>query len=294
MKRCLRLSAALLLVLALLSGHALAFDPIPYEMAPAPYEPHQECFLPDDAGYHDDSIDIRIETFRYNESTVMAAYVTIADPSQIRTGSADPNRPLSTTAVTTDRMAKRYNAVMAINSDWFTYQSSRKGVIIRNGRMLRENYSPERDTLIIDANGDLTIIPTTKEAFEAFDGEIIHAFWFGPGLVVDGVQLTAEEIAEMRVSNLAPNKRTQRIAFCQLGPLSYLILATEGPENPGSTGFTILEMAELCMEMGAVNAYNLDGGSSSSIALNYRKINSLSTHKNRSVGDIIYFCTLVP
>lgn len=43
-----------------------------------------------------------------------------------------------------------------------------------------------------------------------------------------------------------------------------------------------------------MNAYNLDGGSSSTIVLNNKKINALSSGKTRSVSDIIYFGTLQP
>ena len=52
-------------------------------------------------------------------------------------------------------------------------------------------------------------------------------------------------------------------------------------------------MANLCVKLGLDNAYNLDGGSSSTIALNNQKINSPSSHKNRMVGDCIWFATLV-
>ena len=290
-KRRLRLLALMLLwTLLAPCAHALAFEPLPYEMAPAPYAPHQECFLPEDAGYHDDSLDIRIETFREYDTTIMAVYVTLTDPSQLRTGSASPNQPKSQLTSTTDRMAKHYQAVLAINGDYFSFH--REGVVVRNGVTLREQYNINRDTLIIDENGDFTIItPTTEEAYQAFDGTVIHAFCFGPGLVVDGEQLTN---VDGIVLDLGKNRQTQRIAIGQLGPLSYVILATEGPENTGSVGLTLLEMAELCKQMGCINAYNLDGGSSSSVALNYRKINALSSRKNRPVGDIIYFCTLVP
>lgn len=292
MKRILRL-LTLLMALMLPVVHALAFEPLPYEMAAAPYEPHQDCYLPDNGGYHDDSLDIRVETFRRNDTTVMAVYVTIADASQLRTGTCAPNKPMSQSTQTADRIAKRYNAVLAINGDYFTYENSKKGVIVRNGEWLRTNYAWERQTLIIDANGDFSIIPTTEEAFAAFEGEIVHAFWFGPGLVVDGERISDQAIEDLKM-NLGKGKKTQRIVLAQMGPLSYLILTCEGPENPGSVGFTIAEMADLCLEMGCINAYNLDGGSSSSVALNYQKINALSSHKNRPVADIIYFCTLVP
>lgn len=292
MKRGLCL-VTLLVMLLVPAAQALAFEPIPFEIAPAPYAPHQDCYLPDNAGYHDDSLDIRIETFRRGDTNVMAIYVTLADASQFRTGPAAYNKPLSQSPTTVDTIAKRYNAVLAINGDYYTYENSKRGVIVRDGVWLRENYAWERDTLIVDANGDFTIIPTTEEAFQAFEGEIIHAFWFGPGLVVNGERISDEAIEALKM-NLGKGKKTQRMVIGQLGPLSYLILTCEGPENEKNAGFTIEEMADLCLEMGCINAYNLDGGSSSSVALNYKKINALSSHKNRPVCDIIYFCTLVP
>lgn len=69
--------------------------------------------------------------------------------------------------------------------------------------------------------------------------------------------------------------------------------ATEGPENPGSVGLTIPQMAEFMGTLDVQNAYNLDGGSSSTMVLNNEKINALSTHKVRSICDILYFATLV-
>lgn len=81
----------------------------------------------------------------------------------------------------------------------------------------------------------------------------------------------------------------------QIGKLEYLILTNEGPEStaPKSVGFDLVQMANLCVQFGLDNAYNLDGGSSSTIALNNQKINSPSSHKNRMVGDCIWFATLV-
>ena len=115
-----------------------------------------------------------------------------------------------------------------------------------------------------------------------------------PGLVINGERIS-DEALEKNAMNIGKNKPVQRMAIGQLGPLSYLILACEGPESKDpSKGFTLEQIANLCLEMGCINAYNLDGGSSTSIVLNYQKINSPSNRKKRSIGDIIYFATLVP
>ena len=269
----------------------LPWDTIPWDVRVSPNQPDPNGYLPDDAGYHDDSIDVRIETFRRNETTVMAVYVKLADASQFRTELAA--RYPSKQARLVASMTKRVNAVMGINGDYFVYHE--EGIVVRNGKTLRLKPVKGRDTLVVDEQGDFHILPhTTREAWDdylASGGTALHTFCFGPGLVIDGEVLS--DLSTVHVDN-GKGKDTQRIAIGQIGHLEYLILATEGQENEGSVGFDLLEMAELCKEMGMENAYNLDGGSSSTVSLNNRKINSLSTGKHREVGDCIWFATLVP
>ena len=264
---------------------AVDVDPISYTEK-APYKPIKDAYLPDKKGYLDDTLSIRIETMRAYDTTIMLAWVQIADASQLRAELCRPYPSKSTARA--DTLAKRVGAVMAINGDYFVYHS--RGFVVRNGKVLRERYDETYDTLIIDDKGDLTIIKeTTEEKVKAFEGNIVQAMTFGPGLVIDG-----ERQSGFTRKTFAPEKRTQRISLAQMGPLSYLIVATEGPENKGSKGLTLDQFSQLMYDLGAVNAYNLDGGSSSSLVLNNKKINSLSTGKIRAIGDILYFVTLQP
>lgn len=265
-----------------------AWSPLVWSFDPAPYAPDPAGYAPDNGGYHDASIDVRIETFQWEQSKIWAVRVNLTDPSQLRTGLAGRYPGKKTQRV--GDMATRFNAVLAINGDYFSYHET--GIVVRNGKTLRFKPNRSRDTLVIDDKGDFTILsPTTREGFESLDSPVMHAFCFGPGLVIDGQVL--EDVNHITL-NLGKNKRTQRIALCQMGPLDYLILACEGPENKGSKGLTLLQMAQLCKKMGCRNAYNLDGGSSATIALKGKKINALDSHKNRLVGDCIYFATLIP
>ena len=268
----------------------LPWPTLSWEERVSPNLPDPACYLPDDAGYHDDSIDVRVETFRRNDTTVMAVYVKLSDVSQFRTELAARYPSKQARLVAT--MTKRVNAVMGINGDYFVYHD--QGIVYRNGRRLRFEPVKGRDTLVVDEAGDLHILPhTTKEIWDdyiAAGGTVLHSFCFGPGLVIDGEVLS--DLSSVHVDN-GKGKDTQRIAIGQLGHLEYLILATEGPENKGSVGFDLLEMAQLCKDMGLENAYNLDGGSSSTVSLDNRKINSLSSGKIREVGDCIWFATLI-
>lgn len=288
---CCALAAIILCILFFCTAYAeMEYAPIPYDVERAPYSPHEECFLPDQAGYRDDSIDIRIERSNINETDYMAIYVTIADASQIRCGLAAEYPSQKTATVLS--MAERFNGVLTINGDYFNYH--KEGIVARNGELLRFRPTFKRDTLIIDDHGDFTILPsTTKEDYEAFEGNVFHAFCFGPWLVKDGVAITNEEIQASEV-DIGKNSNTQRLALCQLGELSYLIVCTEGPSGGESKGLTIEQLANLCKDLGAIQAYNLDGGNSAAVIFHGEKINNVNNTKRRMIGDCVYFCTLVP
>lgn len=255
----------------------------------APYTPRAANYLADKAGYEDASIKVSIITDRAYDTNIMIALIDIASPTQLRTYRASTTNGKATRPAAT--LAKRANAIIACNGDFYTYDSGRDGFIYRAGKRLRSYPVKYKDILIIDSNGDFHIIvEPTASAVEEYTGDIVNAFSFGPGLIMDGEKREALEDTKCLVG---PLRETQRIAICQRGPLSYAIVTTEGPENKNSTGLTIFEFQDYLYSLGVQQAFNLDGGSSSTLVLQNEKINSLSSKKVRSVYDIIYFATLV-
>lgn len=282
------LLACMLMMLVLLAGAVsvaeTAFTPLALD-AQAGIKPDAQYYLPDRGGYEDPSLKVTIETMREHETDILVARVKIVDPSQIRTTMAA--RYGATGGVLPDKLAKRVNAVLAINGDFFNFNST--GYLVRQGKLYRNKTHTPSDILIIDDKGDFTIIvDPTEEKVQAFEGTIINSFNFGPALVVDGeIVYTTKEL------NVGLEKETQRMGVAQIGPLEYLCVATEGPENEGSDGLTIPEFAQMMKDLGAVQAYNLDGGSSSAMMLGGEKINALSSKKMRPICDLLYFSTLV-
>lgn len=263
---------------------AESVEPIDYE-ADTPYAPHADGWLPDNGGYEDPSISVRVETMRDYKTDIMLVWIKIADPSQLRTELAKPYP--NKTAILGAKIAQRVDAVIAMDGD--SFQGIGQGFIMRNGTVLRERYNDIYDALLIDDKGDFHIVQgVTEEKINEVRAEynIIHAFNFGPALVKDG-----ELCDNFSLKASSPKKHAQRIALAQMGPLSYLIVATEGPENKGSTGLYTKDFAKLVYDLGAVNAYNMDGGSSSTVVLKGKKINALSTGKSRAITDIVYFVT---
>ena len=268
---------------------ATRYEPLPIEETKGPM-PDADKYLPDNGGYVDESISVKIETIREYDTTIMVAYVQIQHPSQIRTTMAGR---YGTTKVTFPKfMAERMNAVFAVNGDYFNYRKS--GYLVRQGRLYRDRPDPQYDLLMIDDQGDFHIIrdpdETSVHAYvEQMAHPVINSFNFGPALIMDG-----EKVLPVKGFDAGTTKKTQRLAIAQMGPLSYMMVATEGPENSGSVGLTVEELIDLMADLGADTAYNLDGGSSSTFVLDNEKINALSSRKNRTICDIVYFATLVP
>lgn len=258
--------------------------PLPVDDSAGPL-PNPEAYTADGMGYQDASLSIQLEEIRQYDTTILVARIRIADASQMRTAMAAKFG--TTRDVVGTRLAKRFNAVFAINGDYFNFDN--KGYILRQGTLYRDNPRVGADVMLIDAQGDLHIIrDATSASIAAFPGTVVNSFSFGPALVIDGQAMAIAENLQ-----IASDKPTQRMMIGQTASLAYVCVATEGPENPGSVGLTLPQAAALMASLGCQTAYNLDGGSSSTMVLNNAKINALSSHKVRAVCDILYFATLV-
>ena len=283
MKRLL----ALLCVLLLVPVFSLAEEPLPLGGA-APYPAVASAFSEDGLSYDDGTLSIRIETDVAFDTNIYYVYVTLTDASQLRTALAAKYPAKQTQTV--PRMADKNNAVLAINGDFFSYHT--EGIILRSGELLRYNTSSKsygRDVLIINDKGDFEfIIPCTKDNWEAYTGTPKEVFSFGPALIIDG---EVQEFNYKKKTSCGYPTPAQRLAICQLGTLSYLIVATEGPEQDKNAGLSVPELTELLVAKGVKHAYNLDGGNSTTIYFGGQRINAPQSD-NRAVGDIIYFATL--
>ena len=293
-RKGLKQLAALLAVLLLAAGVA---DAQMVSESASVYPPVLSALGADGMSYDDGTIQIKIEADVANQTKIYWVSIKLTDPSQLRTAEAGPRGSQKQAQPTS--IAKRANAVLALNGDAYTGHNS--GVVYRGGKLIRNVPAYTRDELLIDENGDLTILafpPKTgrkeiQDAIEAFQQkhEIREAFCFGPGLIINGERQTIKK-ADDKVSCGFPT-RAQRIVFCQTGPLEYLFLVTEGKEQ-NQPGFTGEELTDLLVQRGGIlQAYNLDGGNSTHIILCGEKINA-KEYKSRNIWDMIVFNSLVP
>ena len=276
-----------------------SFDPLPVDLT-CGNDPDKDKYFTDGTGYQDESIYVKIYQDRDFDTNILYVHIKVAHPSQVRTAPANTFKHKGNQLAST--IASRYNAVIAINGDYFQFNSER--FIVRQSKLVRNRPTGE-DLLLIDSEGDFHAVHQAKkpeitairDSIEASGRSIYNAFSFGPILVEN------DEIvfpADTNYFNTAALKKAQRAIIAQLGPLEYLIVSTEGPEDPGSEGLQLNQAAEYTLKavkyLGkpCLVAYNLDGGSSNSLILNNQKVNSPKNPKKRPVSDIIYFATLVP
>jgi len=296
MKHIIRIAAILLMLcclLVLVPTSVASAEIIEYDLKDKKGVPLQkDGYDLENMTYEDPSVTVKITTGRFEETNYMVAYVKVANATQVRStmsGNYSTDDTIGGIA-----MAKATNAALAINGDFF---SSRRnvGYTARMGREYKNKCNGTYDVMVLDDLGNMHIILAPqkqdmidfKAALEAEGRSIINGYTFGPGLVVNGEKQTG--FVDM---DNAADRAAQRMCLAQIGPLEYLCISSEGPEDPGSTGLNLEQFAELVASFeGVVNAYNLDGGSSSTMVFNRDKVNSPNNPKRRPLKDIIYFAS---
>ena len=285
--------------------------------------PCESCYIyeegnPDPVGYEDPTLSVHLTRGVFGTTSWVAARVKVASLYQFRSiFSGKFGSEYANVAMT---LAKKVNAVFAVNGDYYTGKSG-NGFVLRQGRQYR-NACKNRwyDVMVIDYNGDMHILKTpddvemnalldsledreltvpedasSEDALNKLSRKVYQGFTFGPGLIIDGVQQKGFTDKKMGSEVLA-----QRMAIAQVGPLEYLFIASSGPDDKkvdGSTGLTLDEFSDLVASFeGITNAYNLDGGSSSTMVFRtsqkkYDKINATKASKTRPLVDIIYFAS---
>lgn len=274
----------------LLTGCALAEDfSLPIDFSGG-YKPDPNGYT--ENSYEDASLSIKMEVRDIDAVRYDIAWIKVASPTQLRTAIAgEPNQVV---AEKPGRMARRVNAVLAINGDFYTQRQD--GLIYRQGQAFRYILNPEKDVLVIDDLGDLHVFlgneNQTSEllSFLQSGRTIINAFTFGPAIVKDGVALPMPATYQTRFDSAI---RAPRTVIAQIGPLEYVFVEAEGRVKH-SKGVTTDQMGEFMVTLGVQTAYCLDGGNSSIMLFNGRYFDANYAESEREQSDIIYVCSAVP
>ena len=302
-------AAALLCLAALLFSvptSSADISPIPWDQEVMPAV--NETYYIGEREYKDPSLHVTIEEGVYNNTSYLVARIKIADPTQLRSYVTGlDSGQLGRYPKYGTELAEHVNAVFAISGDVNNLDKKRYGT--KNGKHITRAFQTyvanakadsktglgSLDILLIDDKGDLTILErATEEAIEKYPGNIVSTYSFGPGIVINGVQMTD---FTYRASAYGANKRAQRICIGQTGPLEYISVYSAGPdqktpEGKKCKGLTMNEFSDLVYSQGdVINAYNLDGGTSTWMVFRNERLNVFGNRSRNTISDIIYFAS---
>ncbi|HVJ48614.1 phosphodiester glycosidase family protein [Desulfitobacterium sp.] len=166
---------------------------------------------------------------------------------------------------------KDTGAVAAINAGGF-YDLNGKGngafpdgLTVHNGELVHNNVGNKEVNLIaLDNNGKLTI--GNMSADQLSQNHIQEAVTFEPNLVVNGQPAVSGDGGW----GIAP-----RTGIGQTADGTIIFVVIDGRQPTWSIGATLRDMMNVFIDYHAVNAVNLDGGSSSELVYDGKVINKL-------------------
>jgi exopolysaccharide biosynthesis protein len=213
----------------------------------------------------------RIEIYNIESANFKGKLMVVFDPTRIVVGYSDK---MPETGETTSAIAKRNEAVAAINAGGFMDQGwvgtggAPMGFIIHDGKVVYnqlENEAVIQDTVAFTDKGMLIVGCHSIERLKELG--VKEGVSFGPPLIVNGKPTITKGDGGW---GIAP-----RTAIGQRKNGEVLLLIIDG-RNLNSFGATLKEVQDILLDYGAVNAANLDGGSSTTMYFNGKVINSPS------------------
>ena len=253
--------------------------------------------------YEDSTIHVSIEkgnitpSRKKKELETIVVRIKIKDPSQMRTAMSFDTYT-GRAREEAELMAVRKNAIVAVNGDFFKYYYDR-GYIVRQGEFYRDatNSRHKFDVLAIDNFGNFHVInEADTEKINSFinnlpDGTfIVNTFNVGPALVLNGTVQDIKSTTVFRQDDFQWSDAQQRVCIVQTGNLEYAIVESYG-RTDASMGMTLQEFADYVQSVcpDAICAYNLDGGGSTNVIVNGKRIHKTPGH--REITDILYFAS---
>ena len=237
-----------------------------------------------DTKYEDDYMSITLNEYDEEDTKIYVADVEVKDSSLLKTAFAQSSYGKNLTEKTST-IAKRVNAILAINGDYYGVQE--KGYVLRNGVIYRNKSKNNQEDLVIYKDGSFEIINesdiTLEELQELGAYQVLS---FGPALVEEGSisVITSDEVGKAMSSN-------PRTAIGIISDNHYVFVVSDG-RTEESEGLSLYELATFMKNLGCKTAYNLDGGGSSTMYFNGNVINNPTTNGNRiserSISDIVY------
>ena len=223
--------------------------------------------------YEDETLSITVAKEWFNNSWCYVAHIK-CDPSRFQ--SIISSKGYGTTE-TCSSVAKRENAILLINGDYYKPNYAPQMYLIRNKQIIKDGTSDGYGIGFFN-DGFLKPIEAGISANDTLNRGVIHSFMFGPVLVSNSNNVAKSEVS-------APHT-----AIGMVNPGEYYVVVSNGRYSDGeSKGLNLNQLGALFINKGCTFAYNLDGGGGSEMIFQGEILNNLSDGCERAAMDFIYF-----
>ncbi|WP_025694280.1 phosphodiester glycosidase family protein [Paenibacillus durus] len=216
---------------------------------------------------------IRIELYRVNpgDYTGYAMKIKLRDKAAMTMSLGQEGLGSSETTL---QAVNRYGAVAGINAGGFADKGGRRyplSTTIVEGQYVTGFESSFKDLSFVGLSKEGRLIGGKFYSREQLD-KLEPAFGasFVPVLLRDGLK------TEIPVKWEMSPKRAPRTAIGRYKDDQLLIIVAEGYNESGSSGATLEELQDKLYQMGVTDAFNLDGGGSSSLVFDGKVVNQPS------------------
>jgi exopolysaccharide biosynthesis protein len=249
-----------------------------------------EAITYDDWNYDSNSVSISITEYSSgsgrNALTYFVADVVISNATELSNAFADDQ--FGTNIIEyTSQIAAENDAVFVINGDYYGFRTD--GIIIRNGVIYRD--VPARIGLAFYLDGTMKIYDETQTtAQELLDSGVWNTLSFGPALITDSVVGTNFESVSIdnNIGNHPIQGNQPRTGVGMIDANHFAFIVVDGRSSGYSAGMSLEEFAQMFADLGCTQAYNLDGGGSSTMYFMGRVVNNpLGKNKERGTSDIL-------
>lgn len=224
-----------------------------------------------------------VEIVPVNGLTYAGRMMIVKDPSRVKVGTCANFGNPDKRGERLLSIVKRYDALAAINGGGFEDVNGRGtgtipiGFVFSGGKYLYGDL--DTPGLLIGFDNDNRLIVGYMTGNKAKDLGIRDALTFGPALIING------EPANISGYSSGLNPRT---AIGQRADGAVLLLTVDG-RQANSLGASYADLIEIMTSFGAVNAANLDGGSSSVMIYENEIISNVSAFTgDRSIPTCFY------
>lgn len=209
-----------------------------------------------------------IELVDVSSSSFKGYLLIINDPSRVKLASA-PN--LGVVGSTTSQIVEYYDAVAGINASGFADDAlgtggKVAGLVMQDGKVVNE-LSNSYGSVVGITEDNVLVVSNSFTMSNLQKLKVRDAAEFGPVIIINGQPTITSGNGGYGIQ--------PRTAIAQRQDGAVLFLVIDGRQKD-SVGATLKNVQDILLQYGAYNAFNLDGGASSTMVYNGEVINNPS------------------